>query len=154
MGTYTTEDDSATVNDGTPWDTSNTILQAQPSTMNGTALKKFTVFLQRLANPLLPWNPESGRTGYNSNLPINPYLTVDMTYVDLTVYNSEPPQTTGDEPGIPPTPTPAFKFETRERGFVEQQRPNIWSSNFSATSGQDPGAGDPIKLTSGKQTLG
>ncbi|MGE0535092.1 MAG: hypothetical protein AB7O68_08965 [Pirellulales bacterium] len=151
---YLTEDDVTPINEGTPWDTTNPILQAQPSTMNGTALKKFTVYLQRLANPLLPWNPEQGSTGHQSSLPVNPYLSVDMMYVDLTVYNSEPPQTTGDEPGIPPTPTPAFKFETRERGFIEQQRPNIWSNNFSATSGQGPNNGDPTNLASGKNTLG
>jgi hypothetical protein len=48
-----------------------------------------TAFLQRLANPLLPWNPMPGKTGHNVNLPLNPYLTVDWMPLDLTVFNGE-----------------------------------------------------------------
>jgi len=50
------------------------------------------VYLQRLANPLLPWNPErwlSGNTenpGYKSHLAVNPYLTIDSSGANVTVF--------------------------------------------------------------------
>ena len=44
-----------------------------------------TAYLQRLANPLLGWNPEPGRQGHNTELPVNPYITVDWQSIDLTV---------------------------------------------------------------------
>jgi hypothetical protein len=43
---------------------------------NGTKSNFRTIHLQRLANPLLPWDPTT-----------NPYLTVDSMSVDLTVFN-------------------------------------------------------------------
>lgn len=66
---------------------------------NGTTANYRTVHLQRLANPMLPWNPLPGQffkpaptgTGkvdmYQPNLPINPYRTVDTASVDLTAFN-------------------------------------------------------------------
>lgn len=63
-------------------------------TGNRTTANYRTVHLQRLANPLLPWNPEpklaDGKTPnpeYKANLPINPYLTVDSSSVNLTAFN-------------------------------------------------------------------
>ncbi len=60
----------------------------------GTTDNYRTVHLQRLANPLLPWNPPPGQikdvTGTDMNqpnLPVNPYLTVDTSSVDLTAFN-------------------------------------------------------------------
>ncbi len=60
----------------------------------GTTANYRTVHLQRLANPLLPWNPPPGQikdvTGADinqPNLPVNPYLTVDTSSVDLTAFN-------------------------------------------------------------------
>ena len=51
------------------------------------------VYLQRLANPLLPWNPEpflpNGTTstpGYQATLAVNPYMTVDSMGANVTVY--------------------------------------------------------------------
>ena len=50
--------------------------------------------MQRLANPLLPWNPfpklADGTTAnpdYKPNIPVNPYLTVDTSSVNLTAFN-------------------------------------------------------------------
>ena len=166
-GTYTTEDDTITLTDDKPWDTNNNILNNPPgkSTMNGTVPKKFTIFLQRLANPLLAWNPEPGNTGFSSSRPVNPYITVDMTYVDLTVYNSQlnsqtvPVPATDLEPGIKVAPPAGFefRFSTRERGFLDQGRPNIWSNRFSdpgdpVQAGQPPAANAPTKLD--KESLG
>ncbi|WP_442482440.1 hypothetical protein [Aeoliella sp. SH292] len=63
-------------------------------------LPKFrVVHLQRLADPTLPWNPPPGYlaasddptkknfTHHDARWPVNPYLTVDSTAVDLTVFN-------------------------------------------------------------------
>ena len=61
---------------------------------NRTTANYRMVHLQRLANPLLPWNPEpklaDGKTAnpdYKPNLPINPYRTVDSSSVNLTAFN-------------------------------------------------------------------
>ena len=163
---YTTEDDAETLNVDIPWDDTNQILLQPPTktTKNGTVPRKFTVFLQRLANPLLAWNPDDpGHPRFSANRPVNPYITVDMTYVDLTVYNSQPPQTAPPggqlEPGVNSTPAgnQAFRFSTRERGFMDQGRPNIWSNRFSepgdpSQAGQEPAANAPTKLD--KESLG
>ena len=63
-----------------------------------TFQKYRVVHLQRLADPTMPWNPPA--PGYNfqdpvkqrfmandPSLPVNPYLTVDSSAVDLTVFN-------------------------------------------------------------------
>lgn len=162
---YTTEDDAQTLTDDIPWDDTNQILlqPATKSTKNGTVPKKFTIFLQRLANPLLAWNPEPGARGYNRNKPINPYISVDCLPVDLTVYNSQIAQTTPPggqlEPGISSTPAgnQQFRFSTRERGYMDQGRPNIWSNRFTkpgdpTQAGQEPVANAPTKLD--RESLG
>ena len=43
--------------------------------------------LQRLANPTIRWNPMPGEPGHNTNLPVNPYVTVDRSTVSLTSFN-------------------------------------------------------------------
>jgi hypothetical protein len=60
----------------------------------GTTANYRTIHLQRLANPLLPWNPppnqykdSTGKDMHRPNLPINPYRTVDSSTVNLTVFN-------------------------------------------------------------------
>ncbi len=66
-----------------------------PELMRTGTTANYRVFhLQRLANPMLPWNPQpllaDGKTAnpeYNANLPINPYLTVDTASVNLTAFN-------------------------------------------------------------------
>ncbi len=45
------------------------------------------IYLQRLANPLLPWNPPAGKPGHRANDPINPYMTVDSMGANVTVFN-------------------------------------------------------------------
>ena len=46
------------------------------------------VYLQRLANPSFPWNPEAGKVGHDPAKPqINPYLTLDSMGVNVTVFN-------------------------------------------------------------------
>ncbi len=45
------------------------------------------IYLQRLANPLLPFNPERGEPGHDQNRPVNPYMTIDHSSVNLSVFN-------------------------------------------------------------------
>lgn len=51
------------------------------------------IYLQRLANPLLAWNPlptlpnGSPDPDHRSDLPVNPYLTVDSMGANVTVFN-------------------------------------------------------------------
>lgn len=54
-----------------------------------------TAILQRLADPTVPWHAQ-----------LNPYITVDMLTIDLTVFSGEMT--------IPPDRTP-FKFATRQK---------------------------------------
>jgi hypothetical protein len=74
---------------------------------NGTVPNYRSLHLQRLANPLLPWNPrpfdelpiisrdptENSQEkdfihpDYDPRLPVNPYMTVDSMSVDLTAFN-------------------------------------------------------------------
>jgi len=95
------------------------------------------VCLQRLANPLLPWNPEPApgpnpsANGHKPDLPVNPYRTVDSSSANLTVFNGrnagEPVVTSGevkDNPmdGAKVQPGPAPKdeayFGSLERGWA------------------------------------
>ena len=63
------------------------------------------VHLQRLANPLEPWNANT-----------NPYITVDTAAVDLTVFNSEA-NTAAD-----------FDFFTRQRGETDGPALPLWKT--------------------------
>ncbi len=78
-----------------------------------------TVFLQRLANPLAPYDPAT-----------NPYLTVDWMPIDLTVFN-------GDD-SIDPYDIYPPQFATRQRG---NNPDNIWKpqSDDPANSSQISG---------------
>ncbi|QDV76694.1 hypothetical protein K2D_02750 [Planctomycetes bacterium K2D] len=61
---------------------------------NQTTPNYRSVHLERLANPLLPWNPPPMRPDgkliaqHNAALPVNPYLPVDAQSLDLTAFNS------------------------------------------------------------------
>ena len=57
--------------------------------MTGTYDDYKTAFLQRLANPLWPWNPETGHSRHDPRFPVNPYVTVDFIPINLTVFNGE-----------------------------------------------------------------
>lgn len=56
------------------------------------------LYLQRLANPLLPWNPEptlsSGQPNprHDPTMPVNPYRTIDSMGVNVTVFNGQAEQ--------------------------------------------------------------
>ncbi len=101
----------------------------------GTSQNVRTIFLQRLADPTLPWNPDPDDpqfgTQFKSSLPLNPYLTIDWLPVDLTIYNGED-EADGDYSGrdgsfISEDVTGTYqdvRFESRERG----KRPNAAGS--------------------------
>ena len=74
------------------------------------------VYLQRLANPLLPWNPEpflpNGTTptpGYQASLAFNPYLTVDSMGANVTVYSGVSPEERRVDPSKPKDPILRFR---------------------------------------------
>ncbi len=115
----------------------------------GTVLQYKTVFLQRLADPTLPWNPEplnwdgSPNTDYNPNLPVNPYLTIDWMPIDLTVFNGDDqrsantmlapwdPDDAAQEQNPREDPNNPIRFATRQRGFPRTPPPagstyNVW----------------------------
>lgn len=114
-----------------------------------------TAFLQRLANPLLRWNPESGQTGHNAGIPVNPYITVDWMPIDLTVYNGEDRKPTTWDQGAhgnwdpdddnPQTP----KFSSRYKSpvpFVPANLPLqsgiIWTNNTDQPASLTEVSGD------------
>ncbi|MEY4179041.1 MAG: hypothetical protein RLY70_2615, partial [Planctomycetota bacterium] len=84
-----------------PFDTGGMNAAAYQQLMGGvltrTEFDHRSIFLQRLANPLAPWNPspsdpQYGSAGLNlhdASLAVNPYITIDSSTVDLTVYNGE-----------------------------------------------------------------
>lgn len=62
-------------------------------TNTGTYQNYRSVYLQRLADPLRPWNPEPNDpvfgAQYDPTLFINPYITIDWSTIDLTVFSGE-----------------------------------------------------------------
>ncbi len=87
-----------------PFDQDNTSTPNPPlvNYNNGTYLNYTTVYLQRLADPTLPYNAVS-----------NPYLTVDQMSIDLTVYNGE---TASPADTSLPGALLTTKFDSRQRG--------------------------------------
>jgi hypothetical protein len=91
-----------------------------------------TALLQRLADPTAPWDRQ-----------YNPYITIDWSIIDLTVYNGEDqepatfPAALGEWDPAEETPGPNrtnVRFATRERGRVQAGtlvplRANLWEQN-------------------------
>jgi hypothetical protein len=106
----------------------------------GTYEDVSSMYLQRLANPNLPWNPLPsdpvfGVNGqipsFNGNLLINPYITVDWASIDVTVFagDEDTDQEGSDmmplDPDDPdPTNTaPEMAFRSRQRAFHQGYGP-------------------------------
>lgn len=140
-GTNWDDDTYNTPYPNVPFDDQYNTLGIKPNTNvapNGTStinnIENYTtVYLQRLANPLEPWDPSA-----------NPYITVDSMPVDLTAYTGE---TASTEPAyydttgmtkVTPGSTTTGKFDARSRGATSdtnaQKAPNIWSTNTTAPS--------------------
>ena len=110
------------------------------------------IHLQRLANPLLPWNPEGGEPGHNPNLQLNPYMTIDSMAVDLTVFNG---LADGDQD--PDVTDGNTMFATLQRGQNDQgseQFRRLWSHERANQPGDivDPGT-NPADMHHFKYTL-
>lgn len=100
----------------------------------GTYQDVATLFLQRLADPTRPWNRVD-----------NPYITVDMLSMDLTVFNGEEDMNQGidrdgdgnaNEPVDPSTPNPVTElaFDTRRKipdSARERPLSTLMPTNFS-----------------------
>jgi hypothetical protein len=85
-----------------------------PLAIDGTTPSFRYVHLQRLANPELPYNPTGDATlPFPYSLP-NPYITVDSSPVDLTVFNTAKATPTEDEPEVDESAPTAFR--SRQRG--------------------------------------
>jgi len=138
----------------------------------GTYEDVSSIYLQRLANPNLPWNPLPsdpvfGVNGqfpsFNGALMINPYITVDWASLDVTVLagdentdrqGSDNMAIDPDDPDPTNTP-PGMAFRSRQRAFLQGYGPyttgsqSIWSPVTANTAGTGiyaatgPNAGAP-----------
>lgn len=83
------------------------------------------IFLQRLANPSLGWNPEVGHPEHRPNEPVNPYRTVDSMGVNLSVFNSIGDVASGkegdEEDGTSPREA-RRTFTSVQRGMTGQEK--------------------------------
>lgn len=132
-----------------PFDSGNSTTPAltsspNPYVIDGTTNAYTIVFLQRLANPLIPWNQYS-----------NPYITVDSMPVDLTGYTGEnhpldPASTTTAEPtsgykNFPASGVGALALNTRRRGeqrvtgTANPEAPNVWGPVLWTPNAQTTG---------------
>ncbi len=113
-----------------PLDSYGDPLTAQQLLTDGTVANFKTVYLQRLANPLLPWNPLPGQAGYIATNPVNPYITVDQSTVDLTVFNGEQRGEAGTSTVVDdgsggyaavPVIDAEYRFASNQRGDTEDR---------------------------------
>jgi hypothetical protein len=128
----------------------------------GTNTDFNTVFLQRLADPTIAWNPLPGEPGHDTNAPLNPYITIDWSTIDLTVYNGEDKKPDAWDPnemvGDPPMPigewdeddvnpygsNPPERFSTRMRGQdTFAAAPNIFPPHTKQPATTAGGAAAP-----------
>lgn len=86
----------------------------EPTT--GTLSNYCTAFLQRLADPTVPYDPL-----------FNPYRTIDWLTIDLTVFSGEEDETKVLEPGMP---RENYALRSRQRnGFIGMNAQNALFSN-------------------------
>lgn len=103
------------------------------------------VYLQRLANPLLPWNPPAvnadglpNTESHDPNLAVNPYLTVDSMGVNVTVFNG----LAKDEAAIRGGEYKRYSNNASQASFASVQRGRFnnltepYDGNVSALEGQ------------------
>lgn len=130
----------------------------QQMAATGTYLDCSAVWLQRLADPTLPYNPLPPDPNFNPSLPVNPYLTVDGMTIDVTVFSGEEDTSRQDANGNPidpddPDPRNAqpLNFRSRQRGFPQGRYPltapdylrsnpwPAWTWNGGQRDGKPPG---------------
>jgi hypothetical protein len=101
------------------------------------------VCLQRLANPLIPFDQLT-----------NPYITVDSMIIDLAVFSSDEDAAYPDEVGAE-SPAPVQPYNVRQRGLMSMgNMPNVWQMVSTAPAGGS--LTDPLGPVGGKssQTFG
>ena len=98
---------------------------------NGVSKDFRTIRLQRLANPLIEWDPV-----------LNPYLTIDSMDADLVSYNGAHNPATVMEPGLLGAPD-GDGAVSHERGFGTPVERQLWTARRSAT----PAGGAPGDMT-------
>jgi hypothetical protein len=132
-GAYTTPKDTPFHDDPLPakfvdsgvWDEvadptpSNAMMGGDPLDRNHYAPNVRTLHLQRLANPLLPWNSLPGEPGHDPNKPVNPYRTVDRAQIDLCVFEGVWDPNGTPMPPLASTRTKDEAFGSRERGTTD-----------------------------------
>ena len=90
-----------------PGDTSDgSPLRAADLLAQGTHLNASTVFVERLADPTRPFEPDAHSENWN------PYIVVDFMPIDLTVFNGE---TSAPDPSV--SDDIDWHVQTRQRGF-------------------------------------
>ncbi len=127
------------------------------------------VLLQRLANPLLPFNPppQDPNEGplYDSSFPVNPYITTDWLPINLTVFNGEalqssspnqpnallsPGQNIDPNDSIYITPPPLMTgFTTIQRGSTTATNTlglNLWSNTQDSITGPSYNNDSPLPV--------
>ena len=97
---------------------------------NGVSKDFRTIRLQRLANPLIEWDPV-----------LNPYLTIDSMDTDLISYNGAHNPDTDMEPGLMDATDGGAV--SHERGFGTPVERQLWTARRSAT----PAGGAPGDMT-------
>ncbi len=97
----------------------------------GTHLNVATVFVERLADPTRPFNPDADSMAWN------PYIVVDFMPVDLNVFNGE---TASDDPSVAGS-AKSWYVHTRQRGFdawLDQSVDGKDDELFSVSKTTDP----------------
>ncbi|TWT73441.1 hypothetical protein Pla123a_37760 [Posidoniimonas polymericola] len=101
-----------------------------------------SVHLQRLADPMLPWNPvNTTHAQHNPSLPVNPYITVDSESVDLTAFNGVDPQD--------PAPLNQNAPAGRPEGLVHMTMASLQRGGYEAAvtdPTQLPAANSPVDV--------
>ena len=118
----------------TPFDTAAALIT------DGMTPQYKIVYLQRLANPFMPFDATT-----------NPYRTIDSMPVDLFAYNGwEDPNIT--EPGVTPATPATYRtlLHSRERGdgLLPPPMPSLTSNVWAAEPPPRPGAADTTPLHS------
>jgi hypothetical protein len=118
----------------------NILTPTSGSAMNrtGTYPNVRTAFLQRLADPNMPYDPIN-----------NPYITVDWISLDLTVFNGEAP--TGDDPQD--AGGSQIAFQSRYKDGASRATASSKANIASGSSQPAPRVGPNMKVTQGGNAI-
>lgn len=135
---------------------------------NRTSFDKTAIVLERLANPLLPWNPEHKLTDsgdeFDRSLPSNPYVWVDWLDTTVAVFNSLDRQRNEPNVALPGgledneqdgvMLSAKLAFDTVSRVDLSRKDRNLWAGTWNypddAASQEVNKDGKPF----GRSTLG